>query len=265
MEAQQQGQEETIGWEYGTNATHHIRVLRENGQWRPTKDTITPDGSIYDPQDSLTLVIEVSNGQAMSDARAKIVKTMKMNTVVGGIILNFNESPAYSHPKPAEWNPRDEHTFMLAKEFGQQPHERWGPMTVQGYQFGGSIEGSMEVIQRDKAPVYAVSDELEILTLHSDYCLLQQIIPTASDADRQRLDKALNSLWKAVVAAHTDKPCKELKSFSVENLCNRLLIGRIKTNHDRYHRAWATRRKRKQPLQFDADVDTSNNKRSIPK
>jgi hypothetical protein len=165
MEAQQQGQEETIGWEYGTNATHHIRVLRENGQWRPTKDTITPDGSIYDPLDSLTLVIEVSNGQAMSDARAKIVKTMKMNTVVGGIILNLNESPAYSHPKPAEWNPRDEHTFMLAKEFGQQPHERWGAMTVQGYQFGGSIEGSMEVIQRDKAPVYAVSDELEILTL----------------------------------------------------------------------------------------------------
>jgi hypothetical protein len=105
------------------------------------------------------MVIEISNAQSMSGARAQITKAMKMNTVVGGIVLNFDESPAYAQPKAGEWNLRDNHTFMLPKEFKQQPYERWGPIKVQGWQFGGSIVGSMEVIQRNQAPVYAASDK----------------------------------------------------------------------------------------------------------
>jgi hypothetical protein len=84
------------------------------------------------------------------------------------------------------------------------------------------------------------------------------MIPTASEADRKRLDEALNSLWKAAVAAHTNKPYKKLEAFNLDGLCDRLDKGRIKTSHDRYHRAWAALPKRKQPPDSDNSV---NNKR----
>jgi len=217
-----------MGWVYGTNSTHCIRI-QHGDRWSPTEDEVTPDGSIYDPARSLTLVIEVANSQALSAAREQIAKAMQMDTVVGGIILDFRESPPYSSPKEGDWKLSANDTFLLPHQLAELHHSRWGPRVIQGYQFGGTIEASLEVIQRDQATVCA------------------KIIPSVTTSDKKMLDTALNSLWKGVVASHTNRRPKKLKSFSVENLCDRLDRARIKTTHDRYHKAFARRPKRKQP------------------
>lgn len=66
-----------------------------------------------------------------------------------------------------------------------------------------------------------------------------------SDSKRVRVDGALNSLWKAVVAAHTDAAPKELKPLNIKDLCDRLGRGITKTAHDRYHLARVKQSKRK--------------------
>jgi hypothetical protein len=159
MQAQQDGQEENMEWVYGTNSTHCIRLRREDGdgRWSPTGDEITPDGSIYDPEDLLTLVIEVASSQAMSAAREQIKKAMQMGTVVGGIILDLSEYPPYRKPKAGEWQLGEDNVFLLSSDLGRPP-SRWGPWTIQGFQFGGRIEGSLKVIQRGKASTCVVSN-----------------------------------------------------------------------------------------------------------
>jgi hypothetical protein len=69
-----------------------------------------------------------------------------------------------------------------------------------------------------------------------------------SQADKKKLNEALNCLWKAAIVAHTDKPYKKLESFNLDSLCDHLDKGRIKTSHDRYHRAWSMLPKRKQSV-----------------
>jgi hypothetical protein len=55
------------------------------------------------------------------------------------------------------------------------------------------------------------------------------------ESDSKRVNGASNSLWKAVVATHTDAAPKELKPLDIKDLCDRLGRGITKTAHDRYH------------------------------
>jgi len=164
MRAQQAEQDEHIEWTYGTNATHGIEV-EEDGRLTPSGDKVTPDGAIYGPKNPLTLVTEIANSQTLSDARMKISKAMEMPSVVGGILVNLEESPVYASPKGGEWKHKVGDEYISAQDYYAQvvPDDvRRGPREIQGFQFVGKYTSSMEVMRRNKPPVSAVSAELKL-------------------------------------------------------------------------------------------------------
>ena len=165
MRAQQCTQESTILWTYGTNSTHCIEDVTEDGRFSPSGDKIIPDGLIYGPHRPLTLVTEIANSQTMSAAK-KIEMAMRVPSVVGDILIDLQESPIYESPtwKRAEWRREDGDDYITAENYNTMDfpdNVRWGPRTIQGFQFAGSFTCFMEVIPRNKQPVHGVRIDLD--------------------------------------------------------------------------------------------------------
>ena len=157
---QAQGSAEKLRWTYGTNSTHYIEAIDGDGELGPTGDKITPDGSIYDPVNGLSLVTEVANSQTYRSAKEKIQIAMQSPSVIGGILVNLEESPKYASPDRDEWLVSGQPVkYISAADYGQlqvSDGEVWGPRKIAGYQFAGVFSCSMDVILRDDS-VSAVS------------------------------------------------------------------------------------------------------------
>jgi hypothetical protein len=125
-------------WKYDTNAGFCIfddHIL-------PTSSTRTPDGVISDHKSGMLLAVEVSSSQTVETARKKMQSFFCNPSVVVGIIINFDETPAYSSPK-CSWD--SDKPFVMLAEWDSMGFNAWEPMYLGGHCWGGHCHCWIEV------------------------------------------------------------------------------------------------------------------------
>jgi hypothetical protein len=130
-------------WDYHTNCTFRLDQNDASGQF-PTGDVFTPDGAISDGGARLALAVEVANSQQLQEARNKIQTMFDDSSVIAGIILNLDETPAYASPKdPKPWDSNQK--FVTYEEWPRLEHGTWGPVHFRNHCWGGAFTCHMEV------------------------------------------------------------------------------------------------------------------------
>lgn len=155
MRIQQLDQDARISWRYGPNSTHRFSTGEEDDE---ANTHLTPDGSIYDPEGTLSLITEVANSQTVVAAREKIDEAMDSPNVLGAILVNLEEKQKYKKPGH-EWVRENSSNSVDPEEYKRQvvPNgEVWGPRKILGHMFAGEHSCFMEVTVRGAKPVSAV-------------------------------------------------------------------------------------------------------------
>jgi len=264
MQAQRSAQSESekLNWTYGTNSTHSIEAIDSDGELGPTGDKITPDGSIYDPVNGLSLVTEVASSQTYKSAMEKIQTAMQSPSVVGGILVNLEESPKYASPCSDQWQPAK---YISAADYGMvqvSDGEGWGPREIAGYKFAGVFSCSMEVILRGDPSVSAVSGKFGFSLFWTYRIWLQTLNPSGLTSQTTAIDKALQKLWERVVIKHSKAPPEQLDPFDVAEFCDRLRLGIDKLAHDRYQDAWFKRKGKRKAVTSTDILSRKSDKRT---
>jgi hypothetical protein len=88
----------------------------------------------------LTLAVKISTSQDREDARKKIQTFFYDSSVIAGIVLNIDETPAHVAPEKADdWDPDRE--FVVFKEW----ENSWGPTYFAGHCWGGMFSCEIEI------------------------------------------------------------------------------------------------------------------------
>jgi hypothetical protein len=149
----------TAGKIYDTNAQFAMyedvddRIL-------PTHSRCTPDGAISDRKSGILLAVEASASQTIEAVQKKMQSFFHNPSVIAGIIINLDETPAYASPtKHSNWD-SDGSPVTLA-EWDEVQSNEWGPMYFGGHRWGGRFTCQIEVhwpyTNGDQKPFTAVS------------------------------------------------------------------------------------------------------------
>jgi hypothetical protein len=128
-------------WNYDTNLCFHL-FKKGNGARVPMSLTYTPDGGISGVTRDLNLAVEIATSERLAHVRKKITSYLSSCSVIAGIILNLDETPAYTAPNtPNDWDSRK--AFVDFTDWGSD--ENWGPRDFAGHCWGGVYTCQIEV------------------------------------------------------------------------------------------------------------------------
>jgi hypothetical protein len=102
-------------WRYDTHL--YFGLLQRNDDCVfPLPFTLTPDGAVSDAKSQLTLAVKISTSQDREDARETIQTFFYDSSVIAGIVLNIDETPAYVAPEKADdWD--SDREFVVSNEW----------------------------------------------------------------------------------------------------------------------------------------------------
>ncbi|KZP22409.1 hypothetical protein FIBSPDRAFT_931061 [Athelia psychrophila] len=179
MEHQEKSDPVRFKWLQGTNLTSQI-VNHPDG---PDIDFVA-DMTVHNKRNKPVLIIEVSVSQTKDDVTEKIRERMSLcPSLVGAIIVNFEEHPRYCKPEhdpvaPDDTLSEDEWDDLTADTLGS------GPIVVRGNRWCGAITCCFDVWLRGGDTEPGVTQK--------------QIIPGSSESTAE-LDATLSELWRRVV------------------------------------------------------------------
>ena len=87
-------------WCYNTHLYFHLQQRNDNGVY-PLPFQLTPDCAVSD-RSQLRLAVKISTSQDREDACKKIQTFFYDSSVIAGIVLNIDETPAYVAPEKAD-------------------------------------------------------------------------------------------------------------------------------------------------------------------
>ncbi|KZP22424.1 hypothetical protein FIBSPDRAFT_482419 [Athelia psychrophila] len=140
--------------------------------------------TVHNMRNKPVLIIEVSVSQTKDDITEKIRERMSLcPSLVGAIIVNFEEHPRYRKPEqdpvvPNDTLSEDEWDDLTADTFGS------GPIVVRGNRWCGAITCCFDVWLRGGDTEPSVTQK--------------QVIPGSSEGTAE-LDATLSELWRRVV------------------------------------------------------------------
>jgi len=127
-------------WNYDTNLRFHL--FDDAGLPMPL--TFTPDGGISGVTTDLNLAVEIARSERLTHVRKKIATYLSSRSVIAGILLNLDETPAYAAPNTQDdWDSRS--AFVGFKDWSGVEVESWGPRDFAGHRWGGVYTCQIEV------------------------------------------------------------------------------------------------------------------------
>jgi hypothetical protein len=130
-------------WNYDTNLKFPL-FGKGNGARVPMDSTYTPDGGISGATWDLDLAVEIARSEQLAHVREKIATYLSSRSVIAGIILNLNESPAYAAPNTQnDWD--SSRSFVEFKDWSGVEVESWGSRDFAGHRWAGVYTCQIEV------------------------------------------------------------------------------------------------------------------------
>ena len=130
-------------WNYDTNLKFPL-FGKGNGARVPMDSTYTPDGGISGVNRDLNLAVEIAQSERLTHVRKKIATYLSSRSVTAGIILNLDESPAYSAPNTQnDWDSSS--PFVEFEDWGDVEVESWEPRDFAGHRWAGVYTCQIEV------------------------------------------------------------------------------------------------------------------------
>ena len=190
MKHQEEACGQALPWSLGTGLESRI------GR---SKSRFVADVTIHNDFNKPLLITEVRHTQARNNALKKIAKRMDgIPTLVGSIIINVDESPAYS-PYTTPASPNDHISESQWKEIVKEA-PAFGPIHYQDRCWMGSVTCSLDVRLQGEAKLrveQAVRIDIRNKSgAFRSHPSVQGIIPQSSTVD---VDIALQDIWDMVV------------------------------------------------------------------
>jgi hypothetical protein len=129
-----------LKWRLGLNVVNN---LEDGSDERLIRSNFIPDVTIYNNHAETLVLVEVAHTQSRNNALTKIEERMASNpSLLGAILLNVNESPAYGRPPtPTPNDYIDTDSWDVA--VGSAPV--FGPIRCGGRRWVGSITCSVDI------------------------------------------------------------------------------------------------------------------------